>query len=277
MKDSIRRIITFLFLLVGLGLINYPFFSQWFNSLGPEEIISDYEQTILEMEDDQVDELLMAARAYNEALTNSSMILQDAFSTAKQMDDTYASLLNIDSNGIMGYLEISKIDVRLPIYHGTSIRVLEAGVGHLEGSSLPVGGISTHAVLSAHSGLPSKTLFTDLDQLDIGDVFKIYVLDEKLAYEVDQILVVEPDETEALNVQEGEDKVTLVTCTPYGVNSHRLFVQAHRIDWVEEETEEEIVLGKWQIHQIVAIISAVILVLVAIFLFRRRNSNEEDH
>lgn len=277
MKDSVRRIVTFLFLLVGLSFINYPFFSQWFNSFGPKEIITDYEQTVLDMGEDRVDELLMAARAYNETLSTSSMILQDAFSTAKQMDDTYASLLNVDQNGIMGYLEIDKINVRLPIYHGTSTRVLEAGVGHLEGSSLPVGGSGSHAVLSAHSGLPSKTLFTDLDQLEVGDVFKIYVLNEKLAYEVDQILVVEPEETEALNVEEGKDRVTLVTCTPYGVNSHRLFVQAHRIDWVEEETEEEIVLGKWQIHQIVAIISAVILVLVAIFLFRRRNSNEEDH
>ena len=169
------------------------------------------------------------------------MILPDSFAVAEasSRDEAYMACLNINDDEVMGIVEIPKIDVELPIYHTTDEDVLQIGAGHLEGSSLPVGGESTHAVISAHRGLPSATLFTDLDQLVEGDHFLLHILDDTLCYEVDQITVVEPDQTESLSVVEGEDLVTLLTCTPYGVNTHRLLVRGHRVPYVPEEVADE--------------------------------------
>ena len=180
------------------------------------------------------------ANAYNEALLPS--ILPDSFAVAEasdEPDEEYMACLNIAGDEMMGTVEIPKIDIELPIYHTTDEEVLEKAAGHLEGSSLPVGGESTHAVISAHRGLPSASLFTDLDQLEEGDHFLLHILDETLAYEVDKISVVEPEETQDLAVEEGEDLVTLLTCTPYGVNSHRLLVRGHRVPYEAEAIADE--------------------------------------
>ena len=242
-KRLILTIIMILFFLAGLSLLLYPFVANQWNNYRQQRLISSYEDTVAQKEEAgeiDYDAEWAKAQAYNEALLPS--ILPDSFAVAEasdEPDEEYMSCLNITGDGMMGMVEIPKIDVNLPIYHTTSEEVLEKAAGHLEGSSLPVGGESTHAVISAHRGLPSASLFTDLDQLEEGDHFLIHVLDDTLCYEVDQILVVEPKETESLAVEEGQDLVTLLTCTPYGVNSDRLLVRGHRVPYVPEEVEEE--------------------------------------
>lgn len=242
-KRLILTIAMILLFLAGLSLLLYPFVANQWNNYRQQRLISSYEDTVAQKEEAgeiDYDAEWAKAQAYNEALLPS--ILPDSFAVAEasdEPDEEYMSCLNITGDGMMGMVEIPKIDVNLPIYHTTSEEVLEKAAGHLEGSSLPVGGESTHAVISAHRGLPSASLFTDLDQLEEGDHFLIHVLDDTLCYEVDQILVVEPKETKSLAVEEGEDLVTLLTCTPYGVNSDRLLVRGHRVPYVPEEVEEE--------------------------------------
>ena len=242
-KRLILTIAMILLFLAGLSLLLYPFVANQWNNYRQQRLISSYEDTVARKEEAgeiDYDAEWAKAQAYNEALLPS--ILPDSFAVAEasdEPDEEYMSCLNITGDGMMGMVEIPKIDVNLPIYHTTSEEVLEKAAGHLEGSSLPVGGKSTHAVISAHRGLPSASLFTDLDQLEEGDHFLIHVLDDTLCYEVDQILVVEPKETESLAVEEGEDLVTLLTCTPYGVNSDRLLVRGHRVPYVPEEVEDE--------------------------------------
>lgn len=242
MKKIAYRILIVVIFLAGLSLLLYPFVANEWNTYRQERLISSYETTVSER--DAAGEIDYTtewekARAYNDALLPS--ILPDSFAIAEasEEDEEYMSALNLAGDGIMGTVEIPKIGITLPIYHTTDEEVLEQAAGHLEGSSLPVGGESTHAVISAHRGLPSAALFTDLDRLAIGDHFLIHVLDETLCYEVDQILTVEPDETSALAVEDGEDLVTLLTCTPYGVNSHRLLVRGHRVPYEPAMEEEE--------------------------------------
>ena len=216
--------------------------NQW-NSYRQSRLISTYEGQVSDLENgDGIDYEAEweRARAYNASLLPS--ILPDSFAIAQASDEPdseYMASLNLTGDGMMGIVEIPKIAIKLPIYHGTSDEVLQQAAGHLEGSSLPIGGESTHAVISAHRGLPSASLFTDLDQMKIGDHFLIHVLDNTLCYEVDQILVVEPEDTDALAVEEGEDLVTLLTCTPYGVNTQRLLVRGHRVDYVADEVAAE--------------------------------------
>ena len=242
-KKPITTFIMILLFLAGLSLLLYPFVANQWNNYRQQRLISGYEDTVAQKEEAgeiDYDAVWAKAQAYNEALLPS--VLPDSFAVAEasdEPDEEYMSCLNITGDGMMGMVEIPKIAVNLPIYHTTSEEVLEKAAGHLEGSSLPVGGESTHAVISAHRGLPSASLFTDLDQLEEGDHFLIHVLDDTLCYEVDQILVVEPKETESLAVEEGEDLVTLLTCTPYGVNSDRLLVRGHRVPYVPEEVEDE--------------------------------------
>lgn len=221
--------------LIGLSILLYPLVSSRWNAYRAAQLISTYSETVTQDSAPEVyEEMLEAAREYNEGLTQESV--PDAFSVREDtQDDEYEALLNIDGEGLIGSIEIPVIGVNLPIYHYTTSETLEKGVGHLFGSSLPIGGESTHAVLSAHRGLPNAKLFTDLPLLEIGDVFYIHILGDTLAYEVDQILTVEPTEVDSLAISEGEDLVTLVTCTPYGVNTHRVLVRGHRIEYVEEE------------------------------------------
>lgn len=242
MKKKLNSILIALLFLAGLSLLLYPLVSNRWNSYRQSRLISSYTDGVEEKNGKNAidyDLEWQKAEAYNKNLL--PMILPDSFAIAEMSDrdEAYMACLNLNGDGIMGIVEIPKIDVKLPIYHTTDTDVLEIGAGHLEGSSLPIGGESNHAVISAHRGLPSATLFTDLDKLEKGDHFLLHVLDDTLCYEVDQISVVEPEQTEALSVVEGEDLVTLLTCTPYGVNSHRLLVRGHRIPYVPEEVEDE--------------------------------------
>lgn len=242
-KGIITKTIIVLLFVSGLSLLLYPFVANQWNHYRQQRLISGYEDTVAQKEEAgeiDYDAQWRRARAYNEALLPS--VLPDSFAVAEasdEPDEEYLSCLNLAGDGMMGMVEIPKISINLPIYHTTSEEVLEKAAGHLEGSSLPAGGESTHAVISAHRGLPSASLFTDLDKLEEGDHFFLHVLDDTLAYEVDKLSVVEPEDTGNLAVEEGEDLVTLLTCTPYGVNSHRLLVRGHRVPYEPEMEEKE--------------------------------------
>lgn len=242
MKSKTSKLMIGIIFLAGLSLLLYPFVANQWNNYRQKQLISSYEQTVSQKEASNgidYDAELKKAEAYNDALLPS--ILPDSFAIAdaSEEDQTYMNTLNIAGDEMMGIVEIPKIDIKLPIYHTTEEDVLKQAAGHLEGSSLPIGGKSTHSVISAHRGLPSASLFTDLDQLKKGDHFLIHVLNETLCYEVDKISVVKPEETSALAVEEGEDLVTLLTCTPYGVNTERLLVRGHRVPYVEQEVADE--------------------------------------
>lgn len=230
---TIKDIIRLLVLVVAFAVLLYPTVSSYVNEKNSSKVVSNYDAESVRLSHVEKEKMLEDARAYNkEMLSNIDLI--DPFSQGeKSLDARYESLLNIDGSGMMGYIRIPKIKVEIPIYHGTSESVLQAGVGHFWGTSLPVGGESTHTVLTGHRGLPTKTLFTNMGKLVKGDVFYIKVLDETLAYKVDQILTVLPEETEALSIVPGKDYATLVTCTPYAINTHRLLVRGHRIPYEE--------------------------------------------
>lgn len=243
MKKKASTILFVMIFLAGLSLLLYPFVANEWNNYRQKRLISTYESQVSELEEEgaiDYEAEWKRAEAYNKALLPS--ILPDSFaiaSAADEPDKEYMSCLNITDDGMMGIVEIPKINIKLPIYHTTDEEVLAKAAGHLEGSSLPIGGKNSHAVISAHRGLPSAALFTDLDKLKDGDHFLIHVLDDTLCYEVDQISVVEPEETNSLAVEDGEDLVTLLTCTPYGVNSHRLLVRGHRVPYDSEEIQEK--------------------------------------
>ena len=242
MKSKLNKLIIGIIFLAGLSLLLYPFVANQWNNHRQKQLISSYEQSVSDKDaahEIDYDAELQKAKAYNEALLPS--ILPDSFAVAEasEEDKTYMDALNIAGDEVMGIVEIPKINIKLPIYHTTDEEVLKQAAGHLEGSSLPVGGESTHAVISAHRGLPSASLFTDLDQLKKGDHFLIHVLNETLCYEVDKISVVKPEETSSLAVEDGQDLVTLLTCTPYGVNTERLLVRGHRVPYVEQEVADE--------------------------------------
>ncbi len=241
LKNNYRVILIGLMMIAGLSLLVYPLVANTWNNHVQSTLVNNYTESVstaIEEGTIDVDAELEKAYEYNEELLPS--ILPDSFAEAEAngTDETYMSILNVNGDGIMGYIQIPSIDVKLPIFHTTDEDVLEIGVGHLEGSSLPVGGENTHSVLSAHRGLPSATLFTDLDKVEIGDNFFIIILGEYYAYEVDQILVTEPDDTSALQVEDGQDLCTLITCTPYGVNTQRLMVRGHRVEYTPELLED---------------------------------------
>ena len=225
-KSSFVTAILIAALLAGALLLLYPTVSDYWNSFHQSRAIASYAEQVADLDDNTYDQIWADARAYNETLDNST----SRFVMTEEQKKIYEALLNIAGNGVMGYIEIPKIKCNLPIYHGTDEAVLQIAIGHVQGSSLPAGGESTHCVLSGHRGLPSAKLFSDLDQLTEGDVFLLRVLDETLTYEVDQIRTVLPDELDDLAIEEGKEYCTLVTCTPYGINSHRLLVRGHRVE-----------------------------------------------
>lgn len=225
-KSSFVTAILIAALLAGALLLLYPTVSDYWNSFHQSRAIASYAEQVADLDDTTYDQIWADARAYNETLDNST----SRFVMTEEQKKIYEALLNIADNGVMGYIEIPKIKCNLPIYHGTDEAVLQIAIGHVQGSSLPAGGESTHCVLSGHRGLPSAKLFSDLDQLTEGDVFLLRVLDETLSYEVDQIRTVLPDELDDLAIEEGKEYCTLVTCTPYGINSHRLLVRGHRVE-----------------------------------------------
>ena len=271
MKKKSSKIVIILIFLAGLSLLLYPLVANQWNNHRQKQLISNYGSVVADKEAagniDYAAEM-KKAEAYNDALLPS--ILPDSFAVAEaqtEADSSYENSLNIAGDGMMGIVEIPKIDIKLPIYHGTSDEVLQKAAGHLEGSSLPIGGENTHAVISAHRGLPSASLFTDLDQLEIGDHFLIHVLDETLCYEVDQILVVDPEDTSALAVEDGEDLMTLLTCTPYGVNTQRLMVRGHRVPYEEQAVaDEQTPLSGFSLHTNYLLWVVVGIVITGVFI-----------
>jgi sortase A len=279
MKKHLPTIILLTILLVGITLILYPTVASYWNSLHQSRAISQYTELVEDLEEEDYTAIWEAAQAYNEALVKTPT----HFTLSDEEEAEYESLLSLSSSGIMGYIEIPTIDVYLPIYHGTSEDSLQNGVGHLSGSSLPVGGESTHCVLSGHRGLPSSKLFTDLNKLSEGDTFLLHVLDETLTYEVDQILIVEPSQIDALTITEGEDYCTLVTCTPYGINTHRLLVRGHRVENQEETTvETRVVANAVQVDTtlVASIVAVPLLILMTVILlfvpFGKKKKRKKD-
>lgn len=276
-----RNISTFLFgvlFLTGFGVLCYPTISDQWNTYRQSHLITSYEEAVAEMEPEDYTREWEAAHSFNAQITQNSLVgdvfLEDGSELA---DSEYWKVLNISGDGVMGYLSIPKIRVRLSIYHGTSEDVLQTGAGHLSGSKLPIGGEGTHSVLAAHRGLPSARLFTDIDQLYRGDLFYIHILDKTFAYEVDQILpMVDKDDIEtlgaALQIVEGEDYVTLFTCTPYGVNSHRLLVRGHQVPYNGEEEVEstpvETMLRAVQNYYMLYLLLGLSVTLLVILLMR---------
>lgn len=224
-KRRLSNIILILIFLAGLSLLLYPTVSNYWNSFHQSRAITEYTQDVASLDQETYDRILQDARDYNKALLKKP----NRFNLSKAEEKEYEKQLLVSSSGIIAYVEIPKIKCRLPIYHGTDEAVMQVAVGHIPGTSLPVGGKSTHCVISSHRGLPSARLFTDLDQMEKGDIFMLRVLDETLTYEVDQIRIVLPEEIKDLDIEEGKDYCTLVTCTPYGVNSHRMLVRGHRV------------------------------------------------
>ena len=268
--NNLTTILLFLILIAGLSLLLYPSVSDYWNSFHSSRAITTYAEDVAGMDEEQYAEIWYAAWEYNQSLLSRNT----DFSLSDSQKNEYEQLLDVSGIGVMGYIEIPEISVSLPIYHGTSDSILQVAVGHLEWSSLPVGGESSHCVLSGHRGLPSAKLFTDLDKIREGDIFLLRVLDEVLTYEVDKITIVEPSQVSDLQIVEGEDLCTLVTCTPYGVNTHRLLVRGHRIENIEESRTIRVTADALQIEPLlVAPFAALplLLVLLIILLLPKRN------
>ncbi len=263
-KGSFSTILLILILLAGLSLLLYPTVSDYWNSFHQSKAIASYAEQVAGLDNDIYEQLWADARDYNAALPQKT----DRYTMTDEDRAEYESLLNVSGNGIIGYIEIPAIGCSLPIYHGTDESVLQIAVGHIEGTSLPTGGSGTHSVLSGHRGLPSAKLFTDLDKLNTGDDFILRVLDETLTYEVDQILIVLPHEMDALEIDPEKDYCTLVTCTPYGINSHRMLVRGHRIENAEEARTVRVTADATQIEPliVVPVMAAPILLLLLIVL-----------
>ncbi|MST52540.1 class C sortase [Hornefia butyriciproducens] len=254
-------ILIVLLFVLGIGVLLYPTISDLWNSHRSNQLVTVYQSKVDHIPETRIREELRKARSYNRQHTSN--VVADAFTKDKYMiEHPYDDLLNPTDNGVMGYLEIPRIQQKLAIFHGTSAKVLEKGVGHVKGTSLPIGGKGTHAVLAAHRGLPSAKLFSDLDKMEVGDKFYLTVLNRHLAYQVDQIRVVSPKNMEELAIQKGRDYVTLLTCTPYGVNTHRLLVRGHRVPY---QTHKPIrsplskLLHSWQFWLSAGAVSAAFL------------------
>ena len=227
--DRLFTIILVSVMLAGIGLLAYPSLADYWNSFHQSRAVMSYAEHVSDMNAEEYNRLLSEAQAYNERFVENGL----NWHLTEEEKAEYESVLDVDGSGVMGYIRIPKIDVMLPVYHGTEERILQTSIGHLEGSSLPVGGEGTHCLLSGHRGLPSARLFTDLDQLREGDTFTITVLNDTLTYEVDHIWIVEPEDLSHLTIEAGNDLCTLITCTPYGINTHRLLVRGHRIPNVD--------------------------------------------
>ena len=278
MKRKISGILFGLMFLLGFAILIYPTVSNQWNTYRQNQLISSYEELIGKMAEEDITKEWEKANAFNDTIIHNN-IFGDVF--GENGDDIknteYWQILNVGNDGVMGYVSIPKINVKLSIYHGTADDVLQTGIGHLNGTKLPIGGESTHSVLAAHRGLPSARLFTDIDQLERGDMFYIHVLDETLAYQVDQILdMVDKDDNEtlqkALQIEEGQDYVTLFTCTPYGVNSHRLLVRGTRVPYNGEEeiesTAAESMLKSIQNYYMIYLILGLSVTLLVILLMK---------
>lgn len=278
-KFNLCTIIFILVIILGISIMLYPLLISSINSRKETHIIEEYNAKVKELRQVNYDYLIEEAKKYNDSLSNDNIV--DAFSKDNsEINEEYAKLLNINDDGVIGYIKIPKIDVNIPIYHGTSTKILEKGVGHFEKSSLPIGGDGTHAILSGHRGLPSSKLFSDLDQLQEGDLFYIFILDQILAYKVDKISVVEPDDIEYLKMEEDKDYVTLVTCTPYAINTHRLLVRGTRIAYNEEEFKSIKIdkkLSASDITLIGGLITAAIIITLSFIIVKKIEIYNKTH
>ena len=264
MNKHLSNFLLILIIVAGLSLLLYPSFSDYWNSQHQSRAIATYSDSVSQLDTGIYRQMLAEATGYNRRLTYKP----NRYMLTDEEKLEYNSLLDVTGTGIMGYIEIPNLDCMLPIYHGTDEAVLQIAIGHIEGTSLPVGGVGTHSVLSGHRGLPSAKLFTNLDQMAVGDRFMLHVLDEVLTYEVDQILIVLPEEVEALEIDPEQDYCTLVTCTPYGINTHRMLVRGHRVETVEEKapvrvTADAVMIERQWVAPFVAV-PVVLVLLIAL-------------
>lgn len=298
-SEKILLIIAIIFIIVGTGIFLYPSISNYFAEKNHVEAIRNYDKIVVGIGEDSLKEEKEKAQTYNENLSGDPVHDPFVFGSGYALPENYKEVLNLSEDGIMGYIQIPKISVDLPIYHGTSEEVLEKGVGHIQNTSVPIGENSTHSVLTGHTGLPNAELFTRLDELVVGDVFYIHILNERLAYKVYEIKVVLPDNIDELRITSGEDLVTLVTCTPYGVNSHRLLVKAKRVEYEDytennnsgnttetsnnsntinnvetKKTNKQYYLTGIQIGTVILIIVLITTLIVGIIIKRSKKSDE---
>ena len=282
MRNKIIGAFAVLLLAAGLLIFNYPTISTLYNQLHQGTVMAEYDENLAKMEQEELDAHKQEAVEYNERLAGSGAVLRDTFTQGdSSADPEYDGILDMEESGVMGAIEIPGINVYLPIYHGTSADVLNIGVGHLKGTSFPVGGESTHSVLTGHRGLPTAELFTNLDQVKEGDVFYIHILKETLAYQVYAIETVLPEQVDSLGIEQGRDLVTLVTCTPYGINSHRLLIHAERTDYDETQGDQtktmNETLWQWLLSQKTFLLSVGIVLIALIYgiirLIRRIRNN----
>lgn len=277
MRRRISNIILTVVLLVGIGLLVYPTFSDWWNSFHQTRAIAGYTAQVANMNKEDFDRMWAEAEAFNEYLAESS----GRFNLTEEEERTYNSILDVTGTGIMGYIDIPSIKISLPIYHGTDESILQIAIGHIEGTSFPIGGEGTHSAVSGHRGLPSAKLFTDIDQLQAGDKFLLQILDRTLTYEVDQIRIVLPQELQDLQIDPYQDYCTLITCTPYGVNTHRLLVRGHRVD--NDNTDaSRITADAMRFEPIIVapLVAAPILLILLVYLListSRWNRKRKEH
>lgn len=267
MKKNLSTIILILVFLTGLSLLLYPTVSDYWNSFHQSRAIATYASEVAALDDDDYDEMWAVAQDYNQRLAKRENPLRQSEEDLEE----YETLLNLNGTGVMGYIEIPELKVSLPVYHGVDEGVLQIAVGHIPGTSLPTGGKGTHSVLSGHRGLPSAKLFTNLDQLREGDIFMLRILDETLTYEVDQILIVEPHEVAALSIDPDQDYCTLVTCTPYGINTHRLLVRGHRVENQAEAQAVRVTADAMQIEPVIVapMVAAPMLLCLMLWVLLR--------
>lgn len=264
MKKKAKTLAILLVFLIGLLIMLYPFISNFRNRMKTENLIGVYNGDVDKTSQRKLTEAYRKAQTYNRNHTVNTIV--DIFNQDSPIRDEYMSLLNLSGNGMMGYIEIPEIHQRLVIYHGTGDEVLQKGCGHIAGTSLPVGGKSTHSVLAAHRGLPSAKLFTDIDRLKEGDVFYVFVLNHTLAYKVDQIKTVKPDNLDDLQIVKGKDYVTLFTCTPYAVNTHRLLVRGHRVPYVPKDNATRTVMDSFEKCWIIIFVIGIIALAVVLWI-----------
>ena len=262
-KKNLSTVFLILIFLAGVGLLLYPTFADWWNSFHQSRAVASYMDAVTELDTARYDEILAAADAYNQKLAESGIV----WTPDEKREEVYNEQLKIDDSGIMGYIDIPKINITLPIYHGTDENVLQVAIGHLTGTSLPVGGENTHCIVSGHRGLPSARLFTDIDKLVDGDTFTMTVLNRTVTYQVDKIRVVEPTDLSDLQIEKGKDLCTLVTCTPYGINTHRLLVQGYRV--ANAQGDAPVIADAMQIDSIyiAPFLAVPILIILVIGVF----------
>ena len=273
LKKHFVTLIIVLVFMAGLGLLIYPSFANWWNSFNQTQVIMHYADTVAELDQEDYDRILNSAKKYNKNLAKTGIL----WTMNKDQKAEYKRQLSVDKSGVMGYISIPKIHIKLPIYHGVAEKVLQTSIGHIEGSSLPVGGKSSHCIVSGHRGLPSAKLFSDIDRLKEGDVWTMTILNETVTYEVDKIWIVEPNDLSKLSIEKGKDYCTLVTCTPYGVNTHRLLVRGHRIPNLNGSAD--VIADAMQIEPVYIapfVAAPILLILILMLLFRTRKGKKRN-